>query len=191
MKIIAINGCPGAGKDLFIKMCQKAHPSVHNLSTVDYVKEVAQMVGWDGKKTEKGRKFLSDLKDAMTEYDDIPFKKVIGKINVVLSSYRRFGQSLDDVIFFVHCREPQELKKFVDRFGARTLLIRRSIAEDKMHSNHADNNVFDFDYDYTYMNEYDLDKLEEDATAFIKWIAGSSWNCNIEEFKGAFDEELY
>ena len=191
MKIIVINGAPCSGKDTFIQLCQKVHSSIHNFSTIDYVKEVASKLGWDGKKDERGRKFLSDLKDAMTDYDDIPFKKIIAKIDMTLSSYRRFGQSTDDIIFFIHCREPKEIEKFVKQFNAKTLLVRRPVIENIQHDNHADNNIMDYDYDFTYINEYDLERMEEDAVAFIKWIANQNWSCNTEELKGDKDEELY
>ena len=37
---------------------------VSELSTVDFVKEVARICGWKGKKDKKDREFLHDLKEA-------------------------------------------------------------------------------------------------------------------------------
>ena len=48
------------------------------ISTVDFVKEVAKFCGWNGQKTPKDRKFLSDLKNILTQWNDIPYKDIIG-----------------------------------------------------------------------------------------------------------------
>ena len=84
MKIFVINGAPRAGKDTFVEICKDliGNERCLNVSTVDFVKEVAKFAGWDGNKTPEARKFLSDLKDIMTEYDNIPFKKVKRAIDI-------------------------------------------------------------------------------------------------------------
>ena len=182
MKIIIINGQPGVGKDLFVTFAQKNFEDVHNVSTIEYVKEVAKMLGWDGKKDERGRRFLSDIKDALTRYDDVPFKSVVSRINIILGSYEQFEQSTQDCIFFIHCREPQDIEKFVKQFNAKTLLIRRAAVE-KKHDNHADNNVMYFDYDYTYNNDYDKKRMEKDVISFINWIKLQSWESDNESLR--------
>ena len=60
-EIIIINGSGGVGKDTFIAMCDK-YTYTKNYSSVDEIKCVARQLGWNGGKTEKDRKFLSDLK---------------------------------------------------------------------------------------------------------------------------------
>ena len=76
MQIVVINGMPRAGKDQFVQFCQEHMAWCKNISTVDFVKQVANFCGWDGTKTPKNRAFLSDLKDLLTKWDDVPFKKV-------------------------------------------------------------------------------------------------------------------
>lgn len=78
MKIVVINGFPGAGKDEFVSCCKKliGEPYVRNISTVDFVKYIATECGWDGTKTPKNRAFLSNLKDLLIEWNDVPFKKI-------------------------------------------------------------------------------------------------------------------
>lgn len=39
------------------------------------------MIGWTGKKEEKDRKFLSDLKKLTTDYNDMAFQIIKEKIN--------------------------------------------------------------------------------------------------------------
>ena len=59
--IIVINGTGGSGKDTFVEYVSK-YAKVYNFSSVDKVKEIAKLIGWTGTKTDKDRKFLSDLK---------------------------------------------------------------------------------------------------------------------------------
>ena len=70
MKIILVNGAPGVGKTTFENFCLESRSPIYILSTIDPIKKIASYVGWDNKKTSKNRKFLSDLKDLMTEYND-------------------------------------------------------------------------------------------------------------------------
>ena len=67
-KIIVINGQGGVGKDTFIDILNKKGLKIANVSSVDGVKELARMVGWNGAKEDKDRKFLSDLKILTTNY---------------------------------------------------------------------------------------------------------------------------
>ena len=76
VRFVIINGLGGCGKSTFIELCQeycdnpdnlKAHNwMVSELSTVDFVKEVARICGWKGKKDKKeaGKKapFLTRVK---------------------------------------------------------------------------------------------------------------------------------
>lgn len=179
MKIIVINGTPGAGKDLFVKFAQWNFDEIYNISTVDYVKSIASQTGWNGIKDERGRKYLSDLKDVMTEYDDIPFKKVVEHMNKILYRYYQWDMLTDNLFFFVHCREPEEIQKWVDRYNAKTLLIRRPAVE-VAHDNHADSNVFDFSYDFCYYNIYGKDKMEADVIGMMEMWRGMDWKCGGE-----------
>ena len=168
MQIVVINGMPRAGKDQFVSFCQKHLLWCLNTSTVDFVKEVAAMCGWDGTKTPENRAFLSDLKDLLTRWQDIPFKKVEKRINSYVSEAESYDFSSDDVLCFIHCREPQEIQKFVDKLGAKTLLIRRPAVEALMQSNHADANVLEYNYDYVIRNDGSLEQLELKAIELLR-----------------------
>ena len=65
MKILIINGKPRTGKSIFCNTAFQKCGLVYCFSTIDEVKRLARYLGWDGKKDEKGRKFLSDIKDAV------------------------------------------------------------------------------------------------------------------------------
>lgn len=157
-----------SGKDAFVHFCQKHLTWCGNFSTVDFVKWVAAECGWDGTKTLRNRAFLSGLKDLLTQWDDVPFKKVVREMALYESNAKSYDFSSEDVLCFVHCREPQEIQKFVDKLGAKTLLIRRPSVENCVQSNHADVGVFDYRYDYTITNDGTPEELEQKAINFMK-----------------------
>ena len=123
--IFIINGSGGVGKDTFVglvstqlnDMLKKFH-TVINFSSVDKVKEIAKEIGWDGKKTEKNRKFLSDLKILTSEYCDMPFESMKSKVT-------EFMKDEESKFLFLHIREPEEIDRIVKEFGAKTILIIR------------------------------------------------------------------
>ena len=174
MKIIIISGVGGVGKDQFVSYAKEGDAIVYNFSCVDYIKELALRIGWDGIKDDKGRRLLSDLKDAMELYNDLPFQSVIRDIEFVTANENH----LEDVVVFVHAREPRDIQRWKDEYGAKSLLIRRAAAEREF-SNHADQNVFDYDYDYVYSNDGDLKQLKADAISFINWIVKKDWESHL------------
>lgn len=179
VKVVVINGMPMSGKTTFEELCQEicdpfAKESgfeegsilcVDICSTIDFVKIVAKQCGWDGTKDLKNRKFLSDLKDLLTEWNDVPFKKIQSCVNMRAKSFAAV-----DWIVFVDCREPAEIQKLKERLNATTVLIRRPSVENNETSNHADTNVFDYDYDLEITNEFGLDELQMIAEAFIEYM---------------------
>lgn len=135
------------------------------LSSVDYVKYVAKFCGWQGKKEDKDRRLLSELKRIITEWDDGILEHLKWEID-------RFGRIAGDngVLVFVDSREPEEIERFKKIFNAQTLLIKRDSADDGSYSNPSDTNVFNYDYDYELPNNFTLDKLNEMAVGFSSYI---------------------
>ena len=76
--VIVINGSGGAGKDTLCDMAAKHFETV-NVSSIDPIKRIARENGWNGEKDLKSRKFLADLKQLFTEYNDLPTKYIIEK----------------------------------------------------------------------------------------------------------------
>ena len=175
MKIVLINGAAGSGKDTLVLMCRDILGSevVGNISTVDFVKEVATFCGWDGTKTPENRKFLSDLKKLLAEWDDVPTKKVIEAVDNFVDYLVLYGL-WDAGVVFIHCREPEQIKKLVDEFNgnATTLLIRRDAAEAVTQINDSDNSVLEYDYDYTIWNDSNLSCLRNEAMVFLRDCLG-------------------
>lgn len=156
-QIFIINGSGGVGKDTFVSFVSELIPTL-NFSSVDKVKEVAKIIGWNGGKTEKDRKFLSDLKLLCTDYNDMPFNSMADKVVEFMNSNFNF--------LFLHIREPQEIKRVKSVFHAKTILVKRS-SIGHITSNMADKNVFNYDYDFVICNDGTLDELKNKAANFV------------------------
>lgn len=154
-KVIVINGMGGVGKSSFVSLCHKINPSVIETSTVDFVKEIALQAGWNGNKDEIGRKFLSELKDALEHYYDIPNRKV-----------DKFIESHPDNIIFVNAREPHNIQYYKDKYNAITVLVINPNVK-QVEGNHADENVYDYIYDIYIENNGNLLQLKETAKTFL------------------------
>jgi hypothetical protein len=169
MKVVIINGKGGCGKDTFVVMCRDilGGDRIGNISTVDFVKKIATECGWDGTKIPENRKFLSDLKDLLTEWNNVPFNKVVEAVNIhsILAAERGI---YNNSVIFIHCREPKEIKKLVRELDAITLLIRRDAAECVEQVNHADNEVLNYEYDYVIPNNGTLSELRARAEMFLR-----------------------
>ena len=70
-------------------------------------------------------------------------------------------------VMFIHCREPEEIARLVENWGARSLLITRAAAEEKEQSNDSDRNVKDYEYDTIVENNGTLAELEESARTYL------------------------
>lgn len=198
-KIIIINGSGGVGKDAFAKRVIEetinlakriipvenedycVDPEVfyridniitNNISTIDCVKNIAKMFNWNGEKSEKDRKMLSDLKDLMTVYNDYPFKRITAQITDWLRYDKtRPNDMYDHSFLFVHCREPKEIDRIKNQFpnDTFTLLVQNPKVA-KITGNHADKEVENYNYDFTVVNDSDLIALRKVAIDFYKKI---------------------
>lgn len=157
--IVIINGTGGCGKDTFINYLSK-YCKVYNFSSVDKVKEIASIIGWKGTKTDKDRKFLSDLKRLTTEYNDMSFNSIKEAVSIFKKS--------EDEIMFIHIREPEEIKRAAVTFNAKTLLIKREGLK-IITSNYSDASVENYNYDYIVLND-SLENLKKKAKQFIEIV---------------------
>lgn len=170
MKIFVVNGAAGAGKTTFESSV--AHivgkDNCYILSTITPIKEIAKTVGWDGQKDLKSRKFLSDLKDLLTEYNDYSFNYISAQLGLIESDWSFYGVKPDSVAVFIDCREPKEIKRLCEEFNAKSLLIRRASAENSETSNHADEEVLNYNYDIVIENNGDIREFGEKAFEFVE-----------------------
>lgn len=180
IKVIVINGAGTSGKDTFIdlftQVCvEHGQYPVYRFSSVDEVKYFATCMGWDGVKDDKGRRFLSDIKDAMTRYNNAPFNFMKQKVKEVMQ------EEVDAFIFF-HIREPVEIQKMVDELKATTLLIDRPSVKKDSFTNHADKNVESYQYDYHVVNDGTLLDLRDQAIVYYNhlMLIGGGLDARIE-----------
>ena len=161
--VILINGSGGVGKDTFIDFCKELVPCF-NISTVDKVKEAAGLLGWDGSKAEKDRRFLSDLKCLSSLYSDHSYQYIKEKIE-------EFQQNPFWDMMFFHSREPEEIQRFKELGCATLLITNNNVAV--IQSNMADANVLNFIYDHYIDNSDSLEHLKCEAINFShKVLAG-------------------
>ena len=149
------------GKDTFAKFLNDIIPTL-KYSSIDKVKDIAKLCGWDGGKTEKDRKFLSDLKLLTTEYSNMPFEAIKSKVNDFLEDSKH-------VIMLIDIREPSEIDKAKTAFRAKTILIENKNVK-TINSNMADANVLNYTYDYVIKNNGTLDDFKENVKDFASTV---------------------
>jgi len=172
LRVVIVNGKPGVGKTTFEKLARDilGEAFCESRSTVDKVKEIAAYIGWDGVKDLKSRKLLSDLKDICTEYNDMPVMDITRWLDKWDEDLRYYGVGSQPHVFFIDDREPEHIQRLKEKFNAITVLIRRPGDEDIETSNHADEKVFDYDYDWTIYNDGDIEDFRNKTQAFLDWI---------------------
>lgn len=188
--IFLINGSGGVGKDEFVKQCRKALKDiviekyngipelmhfdydVINYSSIEKIKTVATILTgweWNGKKTEKMRKFLCDLTKV---WDSIDGRKK--HIEGIIGNFIYKGDNMEHLIAFIHIREPEmidDLKKKYSEYGVHTLLVTNKNVKPIV-SNDADMNTNFYEYDYYIKNDGTIEDLYHSATQFVKQIIG-------------------
>lgn len=182
---IVINGEPEAGKDTFVDYCIQRMEIFHQkgvkCSSVDRVKEAAILLGWDEVKDDKGRSFLSLLKDYSTAFYEGPMKYMN---NIVHSS--------DAEVLFVFIREPEEIAKFVKCYpDSLTVEIRSN--RSKKHTNTGDSRTHAYPYSHRVYNNGSKDMLQASAWDFVNHLRGAYIPNNKEEkekYHANIDEAL-
>lgn len=163
-KIFIINGSGGVGKDTFVELLGKYAKTMH-ASIVTNVKRMARVAGWGLTKTEKDRKFLSDLKLLVDEYNDSNYQYIANLTNVFLEDEGDDSYQ----IFCVDMREKNQIDRYVEEFGAKKVLVTRSSVE-HITSNMADAGVFETEYDYTIKNDGTIEELDDVAKKFAEML---------------------
>ena len=174
MLVRDIAACPvpvisAVGHETDFTLCDFAakHFKTKNISSITPIKEIASRCGWSGKKDDKSRKFLADLKRLTVDYNDLPTRWALEEYKAFLSS--------DEQVMFVHIREPEEIEKFVRATdgAAKTLLVRGGVRMRRTeYGNAADDEVENYAYDYYFVNDRPLDETEENVKALFADILG-------------------
>jgi len=186
MIVFIINGAPRSGKDTFIDYLRDVTgETVLAFSSIDWVKEMAFKLGWDGVKDTKGRAFCSEIKDACTKYNDKPFKTILeGMAKTHTRNYPYFATNI---------REPSEISK-LENYCIRngipcySIWIRNFKAEEKAKSldNTGDTQYMNHTYSYQVRNHYTLGDYKNNVETLIgvikeKHVHNDSRSNQIEE----------
>ena len=163
-RVVLINGKGGVGKDTLCNIIGKKY-AIRNVSSITPIKKIAQMGGWKGGKENKDRKFLADLKKLFIDYNDLPFLYLKEEMESFLIN--------KDDILFIHIREIEEIKRFVQYttekgIVCKTLLVTREKEKNKIYGNSADDMVEQYDYDIVYENNMSLEQTESDFMIFFE-----------------------
>ena len=162
-KIYITNGSAANGKDTFAKNISQ-FITVCKYSSIDLVKDMLEYINIPREpKTEKKRLLYSDMKDRLTKYDDIPFKD----ISSIVKDFK--NNLIETEVLLIDIREPEEIARAVETFGAETILVRKPDAK-KIESNHADRDVENYEYDYIIENDGTLEQLEKVAEYFVREV---------------------
>lgn len=171
-KVIIMNGCGGSGKDTFVNYCKEASSkAIYKFSIIDWVKGEAELLGWNGGKTDEDRRFLSDLNDALAAWGDWPYKMAMEEIKACFDEERWDG-AID--IVFIDIRDPDVIDRLktevLTQLGidVKTVLVDREIK--RTYGNHADDQVNDYLYDCVIKNTGSLDDLAAAASTFMSDI---------------------
>lgn len=167
MKIIIVNGFGGSGKDTFEEYVKQVGDTfgykVAKTSMVEYTKEQAKKLGWAGGKTLQDRRFLSDLKDSLTRWNDSPFQDILNKIEY----YKKENYTL----LFIDAREPEDIDKLkLADPNVETLLVRRPSTENIVYGNHADDQVLNYHYDWVIENSSTKEDFQQSAILWFEKI---------------------
>jgi dephospho-CoA kinase len=164
---VLLNGSGTSGKDTFVECLQEQMFPVMKTSIVDPTKKVAIDLGWNGKKTDKDRKFLCDLKSVLDEYSDYNYQKTKEKYNKYIELLNNSKKKV--AIIVIDMREHKDISRWMKEHlyqNVYSVLVKRDSVE-QIHSNHADAGVLDVEYDYIIDNNGNLDTLRQSAKTFV------------------------
>lgn len=145
-KIIVISGKPRSGKDTIVNISRTlladSNVNVYYYSSVDEIKKIAIMMGWDGVKDEKSRLLLCNLKKLSIDFNNGPLNYLKNKIDTIND---------ENAIIFLCIREGDEIDKIKSIYNdVICILVRRDECEGT--GNDADATCEDYAFDYIICN---------------------------------------
>ncbi len=169
-QIFILNGTAGVGKDTFAELLNKYIPTKH-ISSIAPIKEAAKALGWSGKKTNEYRTFLCELKKFVNSQGNF----IWNYLDEQVDEFRKDDKTR---VLLIDIREPEEIKKAVERYKAKTILVLRYLKTASripfvypypvVGSNSADLNVKEYKYDYIIKNPSDMTGFDCMVSSFVK-----------------------
>lgn len=143
LTLIGLCGKAQVGKDTTADYLVRTY-GFKKMALADYLKQVAELGGWNGLKDTAGRTYLQHLGDVMREYDkDIFIKEMLSRIYTYTETCDQFKTEPKVVISDV--RLPQEIEA-INEIGGRLWLIKRETGLNHTHITELlDENSYPFD----------------------------------------------
>lgn len=161
-EVLIINGSGGVGKGTFVSMLASLlNGDVYQDSIVNPTKAIAKQAGWDGNKSERDRKFLSDLKLLLDDYNNMNYQYIKDLVKDFRDGY------IKGKILCIDMREPKQIEMAKKDFGAKTVLVVRDCVP-QIKSNIADASVYDINYDYVIENNGTIADLKKTTKKFLE-----------------------
>jgi hypothetical protein len=184
MKIVLISGKAESGKDSFHELASKIlkREGLHiptRVAYADEVKFIAEQMGWNGEKDEKGRAGLIMVGDGAREYFDklVWIRKLVRKIDNISNAL----DSSKRMIFVTDCRYPNEIDMVKNYFILRghdvysVRVIRPnhvSKLTPEQRANRSEVALDDYkDWDFVITNDATLRQFEQEVAKVISQIA--------------------
>lgn len=164
--VVVINGKAEVGKDTLCDVIIK-HYKAKKISAITPILKIAYENGWDGRKDNKSRKFLSDLKRTFIDFNDLPNTYLV-------KEQKEFLCSNDDILF-VHIRESDQIDAFLDCikgtcFTSTLLINNKKHRKPVFYGNDSDDYVDNYRYEYQYNNIHSLEEAEQEFLAYFNKI---------------------
>jgi len=158
-----IYGSPRSGKDTFVNFCKTYDEDILNFSSVDYIKWLChKQLDIDvNNKTPELRKFLSDFKKILSEYNDYPAQQCIKAIETLEPN-----QSI-----FIHVREKSEMDKIKSAFPETKIVMvtnNQNEVEKSYFGNDSDDKIKEIHPDIVIFNDSTLEELSKTARWFVQ-----------------------
>lgn len=164
MKIIMVAGKAGSGKDTFCKLAMDLYgDKIWRFAFADELKEIAQDMGWDGEKDNRGRQLLIDIGTDGRKYNkNLWVDKVADQIIDVME----LGYKIDYAVItdFRYENEYNHMAYLFDKEDIITARIDRDFSSSLTTDQQADESetgLLMFPFDYIIENEGDMDYFRQ------------------------------
>ena len=118
-RIFVLNGVHSTGKDTFVKYINEYGVDAVHYSYVDFTRNMLDSVSIDANnKTDKMRKLLCDINNALEEYDDIPFKDCCEIADDLKNDW------IEGDWLIIACRESKKIERLKQKLNAKTIFIK-------------------------------------------------------------------
>lgn len=169
MICILLSGKAESGKDTFLQITSQRFYdlAVDRIAFADKLKEFAAMMGWDGKKDERGGEFLQQLGSAVRQYNEDFW------VLATIPKLQAYSQ-VCDIICFTDCRYPNEIEriKSLDWIVGKVVTVR--VDRPGHISNRPDHisetALDDYDFDYRIVNDGTLEDYRQKVVALVNQI---------------------